>query len=183
MPDVITCNALISACGKGKQPERASKLFAWMQGKGLLPDVITYTALIGVLGKDDQLQRAADLFWEMQGKVIEADFLAYETLIKACEESARWDRILKRFGRMKVPEALVKVFKQTSAFNNCIAISEWWKRKCMRRRKGSHLLADSCNSVSMLDCAIDCCIFPTGDFFKHCRLCRALFLRTGADNV
>ena len=30
VPDIITYNALISACGKGKQPERALAIFEGM---------------------------------------------------------------------------------------------------------------------------------------------------------
>ena len=42
----VTYSALISACEKGKQPERALELFEAMQRQGLVPDVITYNALI-----------------------------------------------------------------------------------------------------------------------------------------
>ena len=45
VPNVITYNALISACEKGKQPERALELFEALQQQGVLPNVITYGAL------------------------------------------------------------------------------------------------------------------------------------------
>ena len=44
MPDAITCSALISACGKGKQPEQALKVFERMVQQGVVPDAITYSA-------------------------------------------------------------------------------------------------------------------------------------------
>ena len=40
LPDVITCNALISACEKGTLPQRALQLKETMQHQGLLRDVI-----------------------------------------------------------------------------------------------------------------------------------------------
>ena len=49
VPDVITYNALVSACEKGKQPERAFKVFHAMQRQGVVLDVIdaiTYNTLI-----------------------------------------------------------------------------------------------------------------------------------------
>ena len=46
MPDVITYNALISTCQKGKQPERVLELFETMKRQGVVPEVITYNALI-----------------------------------------------------------------------------------------------------------------------------------------
>ena len=40
--DVITYNALISACEKGTLPQRAVQLLETMRDQGLLPDGITY---------------------------------------------------------------------------------------------------------------------------------------------
>ena len=46
VPNVITYNAMISACEKGKQPERALELFDAMKQQSMVPDVMTYNALI-----------------------------------------------------------------------------------------------------------------------------------------
>ena len=46
VPNVSTYNAVISACEKGKQPERALEVFQAMQRQGVVPNVITYSALI-----------------------------------------------------------------------------------------------------------------------------------------
>ena len=43
--DAFTCNALISACEKGKQPERALKVFDAMVQQGVVPTAITYSPL------------------------------------------------------------------------------------------------------------------------------------------
>ena len=51
LPNVITYSALISACEKGKQPERALELFAAMKQQGVVPNVIAYSALISVCDK------------------------------------------------------------------------------------------------------------------------------------
>ena len=54
VPEVITYNALISACEKGKQDERAMRIFEAMQQQGVMPEVITYNALISACEKGTQ---------------------------------------------------------------------------------------------------------------------------------
>ena len=54
VPNVITYSALISACEKGKQPERALELFEAMKRQGVVPNVITYNALISACEKGKQ---------------------------------------------------------------------------------------------------------------------------------
>ena len=39
VPNVISYNALISACEKGKQPQRVLELFEAMQRQGVVPNV------------------------------------------------------------------------------------------------------------------------------------------------
>jgi pentatricopeptide repeat protein len=45
-PDVITYNALISACDKGLRPEQAQATFNDLVESGLEPDGISYCSLI-----------------------------------------------------------------------------------------------------------------------------------------
>ena len=58
VPDVITHNALISACEKGEQPERALEVFVLLEQQGLVPDFITYDALISTCKKGKWPKRA-----------------------------------------------------------------------------------------------------------------------------
>ena len=51
VPDVFTCNALISTCQKGEQPEHASEIFEAMQLQCVAPNVITCAALISICAK------------------------------------------------------------------------------------------------------------------------------------
>jgi pentatricopeptide repeat domain-containing protein 1 len=53
-PDVYSYNALISACEKGGQWERAVEVFEEMKAAGVKPDVITYSALITACEKGAQ---------------------------------------------------------------------------------------------------------------------------------
>ena len=54
VPDVIAYSTLISACEKGKQPERALKVFKRMMQQGAVPDAITYNAVISACAKGKQ---------------------------------------------------------------------------------------------------------------------------------
>ena len=49
VPNVISYNALISACETGKQLEQTLDVFRTMQRQGEVPDVITYNAFISQL--------------------------------------------------------------------------------------------------------------------------------------
>ena len=55
---VITYSSLISACGKGEQPERAMKVFAATVQQGMWPNAITYTSLISACERDKQPETA-----------------------------------------------------------------------------------------------------------------------------
>ena len=65
MPNVYTYSALISACEKGKQPERALELFEAMQRQDKVPSVITYNALISACEKGKQPEQAFEVFKAM----------------------------------------------------------------------------------------------------------------------
>ena len=54
VPNVVACNALISACGKGNQPVCAFEVFQTLKQQGLVPDAISYSALISACEKGKQ---------------------------------------------------------------------------------------------------------------------------------
>ena len=58
LPNVITYNALISACEKGTLPQSALQLLEKMLHQGLLPGVITYNALISACEKGNETRQA-----------------------------------------------------------------------------------------------------------------------------
>ena len=66
VPDIITYNALISACENGNQPERALELFEAMQRQCMVPNIITYNVLISTCEKCQQPERALELFEAMR---------------------------------------------------------------------------------------------------------------------
>ena len=51
VPNLINYSALISACSKGKQSERALQIFEAMKQQGVVPNIIIYSALISACEK------------------------------------------------------------------------------------------------------------------------------------
>ena len=66
VPNLITYNALISACVKGRQAKEALDVFQAMQWQGVMPDVITYNALISACAQGMQPEGALEVFQAMQ---------------------------------------------------------------------------------------------------------------------
>eukprot|EP00966_Prymnesium_polylepis_P224329 5189167-Prymnesium_polylepis.1 len=57
-PNSFTFNALIDACAKAAEVDRAFEVLGQMVLEGILPNTTTYTALIDACGKTQQLERA-----------------------------------------------------------------------------------------------------------------------------
>ena len=51
LPDGITYNALVSACGNGRELQRALQLTETMLHQGILPDGIPYSAWVSAAEK------------------------------------------------------------------------------------------------------------------------------------
>ncbi|CAN0047020.1 unnamed protein product, partial [Choristocarpus tenellus] len=54
LPNVITYNSCITACGRGKQWKTAISLLEEMKANGIVPDVITYSSCITACGNGNQ---------------------------------------------------------------------------------------------------------------------------------
>ena len=60
-PDIVSYNALISACEKGKDSPTALHFWEDMQSQGIKPDVATHNALISACEKEQHLPKASSL--------------------------------------------------------------------------------------------------------------------------
>ena len=65
-PNVITYSAVISACEKGGQWEKALEVFASMDSNGVSPNDITYCAVISACEKGRQWEKALEIFASME---------------------------------------------------------------------------------------------------------------------
>merc|ERR1712039_876525 len=78
LPNVVTYNALISACEKGALPQRALQLFETMLHQDLLPDVITYNALIQCFAATGHIAAGLVALARAEGsEVLRSDTICY----------------------------------------------------------------------------------------------------------
>jgi len=66
VPNAIVYNALISACGSGKQSEQALEVCEAMHRQCVVPNTITNSALISACEKDKQAVHAPDVLHALE---------------------------------------------------------------------------------------------------------------------
>jgi len=81
-PNVISYNAAISACEKGRQWEKAVSLLDGMRAAGVTPNVISYSAAIQACAVAEQPATALRLFQQAQA-AIEPNVVSYNAVLDA----------------------------------------------------------------------------------------------------
>jgi len=100
-PNVFSFSAVISACGKSGQWERAVSLLEEMRQCGVPPNVISFSAAISACEKGGQWERALLLLEEMRQCGIEPDVIIFSAAISACEKGGQWERALSLLEEME----------------------------------------------------------------------------------
>jgi len=98
--DEFHYNALISACDKAMQWERALQAFDEMQLSGIKPGTFTYNSLISACAKGRQWEQALRLFDQMQDAGVTRDTITYNSLIAACGKAGQLDHACYVFESM-----------------------------------------------------------------------------------
>lgn len=94
-PDTVTFNALISACARGRQYDRAQHMYRDMQERGVSSDTYTFNSLLNACEKCGRWEEAFQLFDQMTSEGVIADTITYNTLISACEKGEQWEQAIK----------------------------------------------------------------------------------------
>ncbi|EFN59084.1 hypothetical protein CHLNCDRAFT_137845 [Chlorella variabilis] len=90
-PSTISYNALISACERCGQPDRALEVFASMQRRGQAPpNAVTFNTLISACAKAGRYAKARELHAAMAAAGIPEDVFTLSALITACERIGHW---------------------------------------------------------------------------------------------
>ena len=91
---LITFNKQISAAGKGRDLQKAERIFASIFEDGLRPDVFSYSSLMNAAIKAKKTKRAFELFDSMKSVAIEPTAITYSTLIEIAIASNDIERAL-----------------------------------------------------------------------------------------
>lgn len=68
VPNIITYNAVISACEKGRRLPEALEVFCQMQDRRTRADLCTYNALISTCEKCNRMESAMTILEQMQAQ-------------------------------------------------------------------------------------------------------------------
>merc|ERR1711924_215713 len=97
MGDVISFNAAISACEKGRKWECALELLETMSGRGVKPNVVSFNAVISACEKGRKWERALDLLENMRARRVEPDLISFKAAIGALSAAGLDDDALELY--------------------------------------------------------------------------------------
>ena len=99
-PDVISCNAVITASGRAADWEKALLVLQLMPNQGVEPNVISYNAAMSACEKAGRWEEAVGLLREMEESVVEPDVYSYSAGMSACEKAGRCEEAVTLFDEM-----------------------------------------------------------------------------------
>mmetsp|Transcript_6182 Transcript_6182/g.20777 ORF Transcript_6182/g.20777 Transcript_6182/m.20777 type:complete len:562 (+) Transcript_6182:785-2470(+) len=91
-PNTVTYSALVTACEKGGQWERAFEVVETMRAKGVKPNEYTFAALISACEKCGHVKGALRAYEMMREEGVKPDVVTFNALVSACEKSRRWEQ-------------------------------------------------------------------------------------------
>ncbi|CAE8623684.1 unnamed protein product, partial [Polarella glacialis] len=84
-PDVVSYNAAVNACEKGRTWERAIGLVQEMlRGGGVAPDIITFNSAISACEKAQQWEIALSLVAVLTSQGLSPDRVTFNAALSAC---------------------------------------------------------------------------------------------------
>eukprot|EP00397_Hematodinium_sp_SG-2012_P056480 GEMP01069724.1.p1 GENE.GEMP01069724.1~~GEMP01069724.1.p1 ORF type:complete len:310 (+),score=62.08 GEMP01069724.1:56-931(+) len=120
-PSVVSYNAVMSACEKGAQWERALSLFHHMiTAKGIHPTVISYNAVISACAKGAQWTLALALLRTMRHThKLKPNDISYNAAVSACEKAANWASALSLLRDMRQDAIPPNTISYSAAISAC----------------------------------------------------------------
>ncbi|KAJ7218987.1 hypothetical protein O6H91_08G114100 [Diphasiastrum complanatum] len=89
-----SCNALIFAFAKNKEPEKALAIFESMKGLNGCPhNIVTYNTLISMYGSMGELEKMETVFEECQTAGFIPERITYNTLLHAYLKNGKFDKL------------------------------------------------------------------------------------------
>ena len=118
-PQVVLCNAALSACEKAgsvgsrgtglwqaQQWPRALLVLSAFESHGLQPDLITFNAAMAACEKGSQWRLCFSILAEIQKVSLVANLITYNAALTACANCLLWLQALSLFGALSAPNVL-----------------------------------------------------------------------------
>lgn len=136
-PDLLSYNATLSACAKGRKWREAVALLRRMPGGGVPPDRVSYELAVKVCGNCGQGELATTLLREMPKVGITPSVLTYNEAITVCGGSGEWRLALDLLKQMlDDPGVTLNVGSYNAAMTACCHVGEWEKTVALLRGMG-----------------------------------------------
>ncbi|CAM9465088.1 unnamed protein product, partial [Choristocarpus tenellus] len=119
IPDVITYNTAISACGRGRKYQLALNLLRQMEEEGISPDRFSFSAAISACKSSAQWQTALTLLDTMQRKGLGRELHSLNAAVAACAVACQWEPALSILQEMEKKGPRPDVFTFSSAIDAC----------------------------------------------------------------
>ncbi|CAE7279211.1 MRL1 [Symbiodinium sp. CCMP2592] len=118
-PDAVACSAVISACEKGRQWERA---LALLFAPKMRPNVPAFNAAISACAEASRWPKALALFGSMEAELLQPDVISFNTAIFACQMAGQWSLALSLLAECGAKEDGVEC--DLISFNSAILACE-----------------------------------------------------------
>jgi len=92
-PNIAAYSALIDACAKTADAERAIKWLAQMLDAGHEPEVVSFSSVIDACGKAGKLKQAASVFERMKGCGVQPTIVTYTSLARPFARKGDFARV------------------------------------------------------------------------------------------
>ena len=125
MPNVISYNAAISACEKGKQRQQALGLLALMQQTAFLPDVISYKCRGQCLLKGLAMAGGPGSLGCDAADCCSAQCHFLQGAISVCEKGQQWQQALGLLAGMQQTVGLPNVRSVAAIISACEKGQQW----------------------------------------------------------
>lgn len=134
--EVILYNVTLKVCRKGKDLDRAEKLFDELLERGVQPDNVTFSTMISCARMSSLPDKAVEWFEKMPSFGCNPDDVTYSAMIDAYGRSGKVDMAFSLYDRARTSKwridpvtfsTLIKIHGQSGNFDGCLNVYEEMK--------------------------------------------------------
>ena len=99
--DVVTYNATMNSCEKGRQWQLALRLFDELAAGGLIPDEASFASAMAACGAGGRWSEALSLLEQISLARLAPNVACFKGLLSACEKAGQWAQTLELWEMLK----------------------------------------------------------------------------------